>query len=46
MIKHLYKTLLAIILFHMWNGSIKPIGRIIDAADLGIDLEVLSCNLC
>lgn len=46
MIRRLYKILLVITLFHMWDGSIKPVGLIIHATDLGIDLEVLSCNLC
>lgn len=31
--------MLVIILFYAWNGSLKPIGLI-------IDVEALSCNLC
>lgn len=46
MIRCLYKTLLEITPLYMWNGSFKSVCLSIDATDLGIDSEVLLCNLC
>lgn len=46
MIRRLYNTLLETTHLYMWNGFIKPLCLVIDATDLGIDSEVLLCNLC